>query len=352
MKRKPVFVRRRMPLAFCLLLTVSLLALSMLWSLVTGSADITAAEAAKLALSGLPGLSGLAEDYPPMHRYIILQTRMPRVLMAGIVGAGLSAAGAVFQGLFRNPLAEPHILGVSAGAGFGACIAVFFGFSVTIPGLGAIGACAFSGAMLSILIVGLAAGLGRRTSSLRILLTGTAVSSLFSAGMSLLMTFNHQQMELVYLWTMGSFSSALWPKVCYAAVVEAAVLVLFLLFSRDLNLIAMGEETAESLGVEMKWVRLVLVLAASVLVAACVSVSGVVGFVGLVIPHIVRLLVGSDHRRVLPVTVPAGAAFMIFCDTIARIIISPGQLPVGVVTAVIGSPYLIWLIHKNAKGFS
>ena len=342
----------RLPAAVCILAASALLIFVMLWALLLGSADISIAESVKLVLSGLPGLAKLSEAYPAMHRYIILQVRMPRILLAALVGGGLSVSGAVFQGLFHNPLAEPHILGVSAGAGLGACAAIFFGVSVSLFGLGAIGACAFLGAMASILIVGLASGIGRKTGALRILLTGTAVNSLFSAAMSLLMAMHRQQMELVYLWTMGSFSSAVWSKVWYVAAVEAVVTVICLVYGRDLNLIAMGEETAESLGVAISRTRFLLILAVSALVAACVSVCGVVGFVGLVIPHIVRFLAGSDYRRILPVTIPAGGAFMVLCDTAARTITSPGELPVGVVTAVVGAPYLIYLIHKNAKGFS
>ena len=340
---------KTMPIGLICILLLALLAALMVMALSFGSAGISMGESLKLALSGIPGLGFLADEYSPMHRYILLQVRMPRVVLAALVGGGLSVAGAVFQGLFHNPLAEPHILGVSAGAGFGACLAIFFGLEVSILGLSAVGGTAFLGAILSILIVGLASGLGSRSVSLRILLTGTAVSSLFSAGMSLLMALNHREMEQVYLWTLGSFSSAVWGKVQYVAVMEAVILAVCLAFNRDLNLIALGEETAESLGVEVFRVRLLLVLAASLLVAACVSVCGVIGFVGLVIPHIVRFLTGSDYRRILPAALLAGASFMVLCDTLARTIASPGELPVGVVTAVVGAPYLIRLIHRSAK---
>lgn len=320
-------------------------------SLSVGSAGISIGESIRLAASGIPGLSLLADapQIRSMHRYIILQVRMPRVLLSMLVGAGLSVAGAVFQGLFRNPLAEPHILGVSSGAALGATIAILFGVRISVWGLGTIGVCAFAGAMATIILVYLVGGMGKGAKTVGILLTGTALSTLFSAVMSLLMSLHHDQIEQVYLWTMGSFSSAVWVKVGYVAAADLICIFICLFYGKELNLMAMGEDTAQSLGVETAKVRRVLILAASVMVAACVSVSGVIGFVGLVVPHITRFLAGDDYRRILPVSVLGGGFFLMICDTLARTLTAPGELPVGVLTAIVGAPYLIILIRRRSS---
>lgn len=318
-------------------------------SLSVGSADIGIINSVKLALSNIPGMETFIDisDLTKMHQYIILQVRMPRVILAILVGAGLSAAGAVFQGLFRNPLADPHILGVSSGAALGATIAILFGVQVNFFGIGTIGVCAFAGAISTIIIVYMIGGMKKGAKTIGILLTGTAVSTLFSALMSLLMSLNHDQIEKVYLWTMGSFSSAVWIKVGYVGLCELVCLAVCLYFSKDLNLIAMGEETAQSLGIETVCVRKILILTVSVMVAACVSVSGVIGFVGLVIPHIVRFLLGDDYRKIIPGSILGGGAFLMICDTLARTLTAPGELPVGVLTAIVGAPYLIVLIRRK-----
>ena len=294
-------------------------------SLSVGSAEIGIIGSIKLALSGIPGIGQFVDisAYSTMQRYIILQVRLPRVLLAALVGAGLSAAGGVFQGIFQNPLADPHILGVSSGAALGATIAILFGVQVSVFGIGTIGVCAFIGAILTIMLVYL------------------------SAVMSLLMSLNHDKIEQVYLWTMGSFSAAVWVKVCYVAICEMICLCVCIVLSKDLNLMAMGEETAQSLGIETARIRRILILVVSVMVAACVSVSGVIGFVGLVIPHIVRFLLGDDYRRILPGAILGGGFFLMICDTLARTVTAPGELPVGVLTAIVGAPYLILLIKRK-----
>lgn len=318
-------------------------------SLSVGSADIGVIGSIKLALSGIPGIKELIDisQYSSMQRYIILQVRLPRVLLSALVGAGLSAAGGVFQGLFQNPLADPHILGVSSGAALGATIAILFGVQVSVFGIGTIGVCAFIGAIVTIVLVYFIGGMKKGAKTIGILLTGTAVSTLFSAVMSLLMSLHHDKIEQVYLWTMGSFSSSVWIKVVYVAVCELICLCVCIFCAKDLNLMAMGEETAQSLGIETRRIQKILILVVSVMVAACVAVSGVIGFVGLVIPHIIRFLFGDDYRRILPGSILGGGFFLMICDTLARTLTAPGELPVGVLTAIVGAPYLILLIRRK-----
>lgn len=284
-------------------------------SLSVGSAEIGIIGSIKLALSGIPGIGQFVDisAYSTMQRYIILQVRLPRVLLAAL----------------------------------GATIAILFGVQVSVLGIGTIGVCAFIGAILTIMLVYLIGGMKKGAKTIGILLTGTAISTLFSAVMSLLMSLNHDKIEQVYLWTMGSFSSAVWVKVCYVAICEMICLCVCIVLSKDLNLMAMGEETAQSLGIETARIRRILILVVSVMVAACVSVSGVIGFVGLVIPHIVRFLLGDDYRRILPGAILGGGFFLMICDTLARTVTAPGELPVGVLTAIVGAPYLILLIKRK-----
>lgn len=342
---------RKHPFGVYLFMAVLLL-LGAAISLSIGSAGISIGESVSLALFGIPGISWFID--PPgneMHLYIIQQVRIPRILLSILVGGGLSVSGCVFQGIFRNPLAEPHILGVSAGAALGACIAILLGIQTgtSLAGMGAVGLCAFAGAVITIGIVYFASGLGGRSSVISVLLTGSAVSTMFSAIMSLLMSMNHERMEQVYLWTMGSFSAASWSKIRYTVLFLVPLFGVCLAHARELNLLAMGEETAQSLGVETLRIRKILIPAASFLTAVCVSVSGVVGFVGLVIPHIMRFLLGSDYRKILPGSILGGALFLMVCDTLARTLIAPGELPVGVLTAIVGAPYLIILIRRSGK---
>ena len=326
-------------------------------SLSVGSAEIGIIGSIKLALSGIPEIGQFVDisAYSTMQRYIILQVRLPRVLLAALVGAGLSAAGGVFQGIFQNPLADPHILGVSSGAALGATIAILFGVLIAVPvrRIPIVFAPFFMPPIKYTSMIVKIAPIKAHTPIVPIPKTLTctpkriAISTLFSAVMSLLMSLNHDKIEQVYLWTMGSFSSAVWVKVCYVAICEMICLCVCIVLSKDLNLMAMGEETAQSLGIETARIRRILILVVSVMVAACVSVSGVIGFVGLVIPHIVRFLLGDDYRRILPGSILGGGFFLMVCDTLARTVTAPGELPVGVLTAIVGAPYLILLIKRK-----
>ncbi len=320
-------------------------------ALSVGSAGIGIRRSIRIVWSHLPGIGGAADtaDVSQMQDYIVMQVRLPRVVLAMLVGAGLSAVGGVFQGLFRNPLADPHILGVSSGAAMGATIALFAGFSFGAAGMGAVSICAFIGAVLSMIAVFLVSGKGGKRAALTMLLTGTAISTLLSAVISLLMSLNRDSAEKVYLWTLGSLSASGWAKVGWMTGIFAAGFLVLVVLAKDLNLLAMGEDTAGSLGVETGPVRILLVVFSSLMVAGAVSVSGIISFVGLVVPHCMRFLFGSDYRRLIPVSVLGGAIFLLLCDTVARTVVAPGELPVSVVTAIIGAPYFIVLIKRNVK---
>lgn len=317
-----------------------------------GSADLSVTDSLKIIISRIPylgkhiNISEIAEVYPR----IVWQIRMPRILLAGFVGCGLSVVGAAFQGLFRNPLADPHILGVSSGAALGATIAMLSGIGFHFLGLGVIGTFAFFGALLTAFIVYRVSCIGSKLPMVNILLTGTAVSTMLSSLISLLMTFHHDKIEKVYLWTMGSFSAATWDRVLFLSIFTVICCGVIIIFSSELDVITTGNDTAESLGINTAKIKKIIIVVASLQVAACVSNSGIIGFVGLVIPHCIRMISGPKHNVLLPLSFLGGAIFMIICDTIARNAAAPSEIPVGVITAILGTPYFIYLLQRNKRG--
>ena len=316
-----------------------------------GSASITMIDSLKLVLSKIPVIGDLMDvtELKAVYEVIIWKVRLPRILLASLVGGGLAAVGCTFQAIFRNSLADPHILGVSSGAALGATISILSGIFLNVLGIGITSIFAFIGAITAVLLVYKIGSITGRMITTNLLLTGTAISTMLSAMISLLMIYNREQLEKVYLWTLGSFSSANWSKVVFLLLVSMVCMAGILVFCRELNVILTGDEMAESLGIDTLKVKKIVIVVAAVLVAACVSVSGTIGFVGLIIPHCMRLLVGSDHRFLLPISYFGGAIFMVICDTIARTIAAPTEIPVGVITAVFGAPYFIILLYRNTK---
>lgn len=280
---------------------------------------------------------------------IIWNVRLPRVLLSALTGGALAIVGATFQGIFRNPLADPHILGVSSGAALGATIAMLSGINVSLFGLGVIGVFAFIGAIGAVILVYGISRLGLGRSVINMLLIGTALSTMFSSIISLLMTFNHDKIEKVYMWTLGSFSAASWDKVRFLAIFVVIGFLILICYTRQLNVILTGEETAKTLGINTKRVMQILIIVSSLLVAASVSVCGIIGFVGLIIPHCVRLISGPDYRTLLPYSFFVGAGFMIFSDMVARMVAQPSEIPVGIITAIIGAPYFVFILFYRQR---
>lgn len=345
-------MKKRFPWYNLLLLAAGLLVV-MVWAISVGSADLSMIDSWKMVIGKIPGLKNLVDisEFGKNYEIIIWNVRMPRLIMAALAGGSLAMVGATFQGIFQNSLADPHILGVSSGAALGATIAMVTGISLNFWGLGTVGIFAFAGAMITVLAVYRVAKISGEISTTNMLLTGTAISTLLSSLMSLIMTFNHDQISKVYMWTMGSFSSASWDRVIFMAVFSLIGALLMIVYSGKLNILMMGDEDAKSLGVDVDRVRVILIVISSLLVAAAVSVSGVIGFVGLIIPHCVRMISGSDNRKLIPYVWFVGAVFMIFCDTIARTIAAPTEIPVGVITAVFGAPYFIFLVLTRRRRF-
>ena len=292
-------------------------------------------------------VDALRGDGDPTTVAIVQRLRLPRSAQAALVGGALAASGAVFQALLRNPLAEPYILGISGGAAVGAVAAVILGWAATSAV--ALPLAAFAGALLAIgLVFQIAGSVGRALDTHVLLLAGVVVGAFFNACILLLLTFaDAESYRSAMFWIMGSFSGSSWAGVGTLALYFVPAVAVLLLLSRPLNLLAVGEDTAAYLGTSVERVKIVAYGIASLVAAAAVASSGVIGFVGLIVPHTVRLLWGSNHRFLLPASVLLGASFLVLADALARTAVAPTELPVGVVTAFVGVPFFVWLLRRR-----
>jgi iron complex transport system permease protein len=293
-------------------------------------------------------LAGRPEGVAHSTSVILFQLRMPRVLLAATVGAALAAAGAVFQALFRNPMADPAIIGVSSGAALGAIVVILAGWGAALDGMGVSGA-AFVGALATAFLVYRLARLGPSVQVATLLLAGIAVAAIISAAISLVMTFSGEEIRSIYFWLLGGLGARGWQALAAATPFVACGTAIALGAARDLNLAALGEERAGQLGLEVERFKVLMLATGALLTAAAVSVAGLIGFVGLMTPHILRLLVGSDHRRLVPASILGGAAFMVLADLAARTVVRPQEIPVGAVTAVLGGPFFLYLLRRERR---
>ncbi len=329
-------------------LPLVLLALGAAWALAS-------AVALSIGPAGVPVTAvwhalGLGAGQPDAAaRAIVVDIRLPRILLAGLVGAALAQSGTVMQGLFRNPMADPYLVGVSAGAALGASVAAFLSLDFWVLGINGLGVCAFVGALLITSVVYAVSSRGGRLPVGLVLLTGVAVSSLAGAATSYLAIASGDDLHRLMFWLMGSLSSRRWDHVRLAWPQIALGMLVVHYYARDLNVILQGEEDARHLGVDVERVKRVLLVASSLLAAAAVAVSGVVGFVGLVVPHCVRLVVGPDHRRLLPASALAGALLLVVADCLARSLAAPAEVPLGVVTALLGAPFFLYLLGSRGQ---
>jgi len=283
------------------------------------------------------------------QRSIIMDTRLPRIILAALVGAALAVAGAAMQGVFRNPMASPYVLGISAGAAFGASLAIVTGIS-WLSGQLAVPSMAFLFCFLTLFLVySISRTKGGFVPVETLLLAGIAVGAFFNALVSLMKYFAGEELSAIVFWMMGGLWQARWEDVAISLPMIVLGSAILWLMSRDLNTMMVGEEHALHLGLNVNGVRLIILLAASLVTAAAVAVSGIIGFVGLVVPHVVRLLVGPDHRILIPVSLLGGAIFMVWMDTLARTIILPAELPVGIITALLGAPFFVYLIISRRR---
>jgi iron complex transport system permease protein len=286
------------------------------------------------------------------QRTILLAIRLPRIIASALVGSGLAVSGLLFQGLFRNPLADPYVIGSSGGALLGASLGVFLVPSLSVAGFGASALLAFVGAIGSIVLVYWLASVNGRTPVVALLLAGFAVSTMLSYSSYFLEVLDHdfgQGMHILSAWLHGTIAQPTWPQLAIVAGMLLVGLVGSVPLARRLNTLALGEEYATHLGISVQQTRVAVIVVGSMLTAAAVALGGLISFTGLIIPHILRMILGPDHVRLLPATALAGALFLLVADTAARTIIAPSELPVGVLTAFIGGPFFLYLLRKARR---
>jgi len=289
-------------------------------------------------------------QWTPLEESVVVQLRLPRVLSAALVGVALSIAGVVFQGIFRNPMADPYVLGVASGGGFGALLAIVFGVGLSSLGLFyAVPVMACVGALSTMFLVYAIARTGFGIPVLRLLLAGIAVSSFFSSLISLMLATAGGDIHAAFNWLFGGFPICKWEYINVASPAILVCSVAIYAFARDLNVILLGEEQARHLGVEVETVKKRLIILSSLLTAVAISISGIIGFIGLIVPHITRILVGPDHRILIPSSALAGASLLVLCDVVARTILRPIVLPTGIVTAMLGAPFFIYLLIRSGR---
>jgi iron complex transport system permease protein len=288
---------------------------------------------------------------PEILETIIIDIRLPRILLAGLVGAALAVAGATYQGLFRNPLADPYLLGVSSGAGLGATIAMLAPFTLSWMAFGAVPLFAFIGAIGAVAVVYLLARVGRTLPATTLILAGVALSALLTAVTSYLMTISGKELHGIVFWLLGGLYLTKWSEVWTVLPCVLAGLAVIGIHARPLNVMQLDEEQAQQLGINVERVKLILLAAATLITSSAICFTGLIGFVGILIPHVVRLIWGPDYRFLLPLSTLVGAIFLILADTLARTIIPPTEIPVGIITALCGAPFFLYLLRRR-KGLA
>ena len=292
------------------------------------------------------GIFGTTPYWSPGEETIVLGIRLPRVILGALVGASLALAGAALQSLFRNPMADPFILGISSGAALGASLVFVYGLSVAFT-IYSIPVMAFIFGLGTLFLVYNVARVGNLIPINTLLLSGVAISALFSACNSFVMFTAGHNLNAIMFWTMGSLSGRGWDYVWVMLPFTLAGIIVMITLTRHLNAMMFGEESAQYLGINVERLKKILLIVTAVITSAAVSVSGIIGFVGLIIPHIVRLVTGPDHRVVVPVCVFAGALFIVVADMFARVVIAPTELPLGILTALCGAPFFLYLLRSK-----
>lgn len=316
-----------------------------------GAADITFTDAVKSVLHKIPyikdyiNMDGVKES----HVVIITQLRLPRVVLAASIGAALSVTGAAFQSVFKNPLADPYTVGASSGGALGAAVAIVVKSRASISGFSLVSLAAFAGALAATYTVYTLGKIKGKFSTTSIVLSGIALNSMLSALLSLILMFNREEMAQILFWTMGSFSAAGWNQVLAALPGIVIGIIIVYVYSRDLNIMLLGEESARHLGVDTNRLKKIMLFTGALITGLAVSASGIIGFVGIITPHIVRIILGPDNRVMIPFTAVGGAIFLVAADGLSRILIPPVEIPVGILTSAVGGPFFVYLLIKNKK---
>ncbi len=336
--------RKRIAAVIALLFVLLLV---ILFATSTGSVEIPFGTTVSILLSKLP-FTDITPNWEDGIEMIVWSVRLPRVLLAGLVGAALALAGATYQGLFRNPLADPYLIGVAQGAALGAVIGFMLPVSAAGAGIGIVPLLAFVGALLSVTIVYMLARVGKMVPVSTLILAGVALGALMGAIVSYL-AIRSDMLRGIMFWLSGSFSMIEWSEVQIVFPIVVIGSVVIMLFSRPLNIMQLDEEQAQQLGISVEKMKLILLAAATMITAAAVSFVGIIGFVGIITPHAVRLIWGPDYRFLLPLSLISGAIFLILADVLARTLIAPSEIPIGIITALCGAPFFLYLLRSRIK---
>jgi iron complex transport system permease protein len=313
-----------------------------------GSVKIPLTTTFSILLDRLPFVD-IEQTWQSTIATVVLDIRLPRILLAGLVGAALAVAGATYQGLFRNPLADPYLIGVAQGASLGAVIGFLLPAAWNVSGFGMIPLLAFIGALLATVIVYSLARVGKTLPVTTLILAGVALSALLGSVVSYLTISSAERLHSIIFWLMGSFAMSRWSEVGIVLPYVAAGTSVIIVMARLLNVMQLDEEQAQQLGINVERLKIILLAAATLVTAASVAFVGTIGFVGIIIPHAVRLIWGADHRFLLPLAVLTGAIFMILTDLLARTVLSPTEIPIGVITAICGAPFFLYLLRRRKK---
>lgn len=342
------FNEKRKRWKLSLIMSSLVLVLISIYSVTLGPADITFKTAAGIIFGKIPFFQQWIDmdNYSEVHKTIIWSLRMPRVILALLVGGGLAVVGGTLQGFFKNPMADPFVIGVSSGAALGATVVIVTGIGGFL-GILRIPLFSFLSALLTTWIVYTLARVGNKVVVHTLLLAGIALSSLMQAMISFLMVLNAEKIEKVFFWLMGSFANRNWGHVEIAAPLILTGVLLLMFFAKELNAMVFGDSTAHHLGIDLEKLKIILLVLAALTAAGAVAVCGIIGFVGLIIPHIVRIMVGPDHRILLPMSFLTGGIFMVMTDTFARTFFAPMEIPIGIITAMFGGPFFIYLLKKK-----
>jgi len=339
----------------CIIMVVILL-ISIGVGVSLGQVDIPLSQSFRIIIFkvfGIP-IGNLEEIQTGANVNIIWSIRFPRVLMAMLVGAGLALCGAIMQATVQNPLADPYILGISSGATLGATFAVLVGFGTgTIFAQFGLALGAFAGAIAASFLVFTFSSMGGKMTSVKLVLMGMVINALFSAFANFIIYIsnNAEGIRTITFWSMGSLASARWNEIPFLSITIIIGLIFFMIQSRNLNTMLLGDEAAVTLGINLSKYRKIYMTVTAILTGITVASCGMIGFVGLIIPHLIRSVIGSDHRRLLPVTILFGAIFLVWADIFARVIIPTVELPIGVVTAIIGAPMFMYMLIKKGYAF-
>jgi iron complex transport system permease protein len=321
-----------------------LLLLAVIGATAAGSADILPSEFGRVWLDRLAG-AGSASAVTT----IIMDIRLPRALLAALVGAALAVAGAAYQGLFRNPLADPYLIGVAQGGALGATAGFLIPGLALAAGIWSVPLLAFAGGLGAVVVVYLVARTGKSVPVTTLILAGVALGAFLAAITSYLMVRSGDQLHGILAWLLGRLSTGSWEQVAVVAPYSLAGMAVVWLYARPLNVMQLDDEQARQLGVEVERVKLILLGAATLATAAAVAFCGIIGFVGIIVPHFVRLVWGPDHRFLIPLSALCGAIFLVLADTLARTVLAPVEVPVGVVTALAGAPFFLWLLRRQKR---